>query len=160
VSGSTLALGLLQAAPDAAAAEIPIWPHLNAVMNATATVFLIAGLIAIRGGSKRAHGACMVLAGIASTAFLGGYLYYHFTFEKEFGPRAFDGDGLAKTAYLVLLGTHVLGAIVNLPMVLTTFTLAARRDWERHKRWARRTFPLWLYVSVTGVVVYWVLYRL
>ncbi len=154
------ALALLQETVPAAVAEVPIWPHLNAVMNATATVFLVAGLLCIKAGNKRAHGVCMVLAGIASAVFLAGYLYYHLTFEKEFGPRAFDGNGVAKTAYLVLLLTHVLGAIINLPMVLTTFTLAARRDWERHKRWAKRTFPLWLYVSVTGVIVYWVLYKL
>lgn len=157
---SAPALVLLQEALPATAAEVPIWPHLNAVMNSTATVLLVAGLLCIKAGNKRAHGACMISAGIASAIFLAGYLYYHFTFEKEFGPRAFAGDGVAKTAYLVLLLTHVLGAMINLPMVLTTFALAARRDWERHKRWARRTFPLWLYVSVTGVVVYWVLYQL
>jgi uncharacterized membrane protein YozB (DUF420 family) len=71
----------------------------------------------------------------------------------------FHGEGAAKVAYLVLLGTHVLLAAVNLPMVLRTLLLAQREDWARHRWWARRTYPIWLYVSVTGVLVYFVLYH-
>ena len=138
--------------------ETPIWPSLNAGFNATATVLLVAGLIAIRAERKRLHGTCMVLAGIASALFLAGYLWYHFGYQREEGPVRLRATGFWKTAYLVMLATHVLGAVVNLPMVIATFTLAARRRWDRHRVWAKRTFPLWLYVSVTGVLVYLSLY--
>ena len=100
----------------------------------------------------------MQFAFLASAAFLGIYLYYHFAVQPELGARKFNGEGLAKTAYLALLITHVIGAIVNLPMVLRTFYLAWKERWDDHKRWAKFTFPLWFYVSVTGVVVYLVLY--
>lgn len=143
----------------AAAAEPPIWPFLNACMNALAALCLCAGLVAIKAERKRLHGALMIAAGLASAVFLAGYLYYHFVWQSEVGPRRFAGEGWLKTAYLALLLTHVVGAIVNLPMVIGTFVLAARRRWESHKRWAKRTFPLWLYVSVTGVLVYLALYR-
>lgn len=153
---STLS-GLAQANP--ADAEVPIWPLLNACMNGLAAVCLVAGLLAIRAERKRLHGGLMIAAGVASAVFLAGYLYYHFVWQTELGPRRFAGEGMLKSAYLVLLLTHVLGAIVNLPMVLLTFSLAARRRWSDHKRWAKRTFPLWLYVSVTGVLVYLALYH-
>jgi uncharacterized membrane protein YozB (DUF420 family) len=137
----------------------PIWPFLNACMNATAALLLCAGLVAIKAERKRLHGALMIAAGLASAVFLAGYLYYHFVWQSELGPRRFAGEGWLKRAYLVLLLTHVVGAIINLPMVIGTFVLAARRRWESHKRWAKRTFPLWLYVSVTGVLVYLALYQ-
>lgn len=138
--------------------SIPIWPALNAFWNATATVLLVTGLLAIRAQRRRLHGVCMIAAGVASTAFLAGYLYYHFGYQSEHGPVRLRAEGWPKYAYLAMLLTHVTGAVVNLPMVITTFVLAAKRDWVRHKRWARRTFPLWLYVSVTGVLVYLSLY--
>jgi uncharacterized membrane protein YozB (DUF420 family) len=144
---------------EAQTSAVPIWPQLNACMNALAAACLVAGILAIRSERKRLHGGLMIAAGIASAVFLAGYLYYHFVWQSELGPRKFAGDGWLKKAYLGLLLTHVLGAIVNLPMVLYTFSLAARRRWTDHKRWAKRTFPLWLYVSVTGVLVYLALYH-
>lgn len=134
-------------------------PAFNACMNATAAAFLVAGIVAIRRDRRRLHGGLMMAAAAASAVFLAGYLTYHFGVQAELGPTTFNRTGALKALYLVLLLTHVVGAIVNLPMVLTTLTLAAKRDWERHKRWARRTFPLWLYVSVTGVLVYLALYH-
>lgn len=133
-------------------------PFYEACLNGTATVLLIAGIVAIKGDKRVLHERCMQLAFLASAAFLGIYLYYHFAVQPELGARKYNGEGLAKTAYLVLLITHVIGAIVNLPMVLRTFFLAWKERWDDHKRWAKFTFPLWLYVSVTGVVVYLVLY--
>ena len=134
-------------------------PRVNAILNGTAALILILGLVAIRSGRKKLHAFLMRTALAFSAAFLASYLYYHFAVvPAQGGPVLFDGEGMAKTLYLVLLATHVLGAIVNLPMVLRTFWLAHTERWDDHKRLAKRTFPLWLYVSITGVAVYWVLY--
>lgn len=151
---------------EQAAAEVAVPAHeetsslplIEACLNGAATVLLIAGIVAIKGGKRELHERCMQFAFLASAAFLAIYLYYHFAVQPELGPRKFNGEGLAKTAYLALLITHVIGAIVNLPMVLRTFYLAWKERWDDHKRWAKFTFPLWFYVSVTGVVVYLVLY--
>lgn len=133
-------------------------PQVNAVLNATATVLLVCGLVAIKRGKREGHARFMVAAFVASALFLVGYLTYHFGVQDELGPTRFNGTGLAKSAYLVMLLTHVLLAIVNLPMILRTLYLARKGRFEAHKRWARWTFPIWLYVSVTGVLVYLVLY--
>lgn len=135
-------------------------PPLNACLNALAAFCLICGLLAIKAGKKRTHERWMKAAFVASAVFLASYLYYHFVVTRGSGPTRYPGDGLGKTLYLVLLASHVILAVVNLPMVLRTFWLAHREDWERHKRLAKLTFPLWLYVSVTGVAVYVVLYHL
>ena len=135
-------------------------PALNAGFNLLATVLLVAGWFAIRAGLRERHALLMKSAFAASACFLAGYLYYHFAVVPELGHTPFHGEGLAKTLYYVLLVSHVLLAVVNLPMVLRTFWLAHREDWERHRRFARWTFPIWLYVSVTGVIVYVMLYHL
>ena len=129
-------------------------------MNGCATVLLIAGLAAIRRGRRELHARLMTAAFVASAVFLAGYLTYHFGVQSELGPTRFHGTGAARAAELALLVTHVGGAVVNLPMVLATLWLAHRERFDAHKRLARWTFPLWLYVSVTGVVVYVVLYHL
>ncbi|QDU66936.1 DUF420 domain-containing protein [Engelhardtia mirabilis] len=139
-------------------AGTPLHPLVNAFMNGTATVLLLAGLAAIKADRRELHARLMTGAFVASSIFLVSYLAYHFGPQKELGPTAFNGPGPWKVAYLVLLITHLIGAVVNLPMVLRTFWLAHRERWEDHKRWARWTFPIWLYVSVTGVVIYLVLY--
>lgn len=136
-----------------------ILPAVNACMNATATVLLILGRRAIAKGQREVHAKFMFAAFAASTIFLAGYLTYHFVVIPEQGTTPFNGTGLLKTAYLVMLASHVLLAMVNLPMVLRTFWLAHKERWESHKRWARWTYPIWLYVSVTGVLVYLVLYQ-
>jgi uncharacterized membrane protein YozB (DUF420 family) len=139
--------------------EPSILPLVNACLNATAATLLVCGLVAIKRERRAAHEHFMKGAFVASALFLAGYLTYHFGVQADLGPTRFHAEGAAKVAYLVLLVTHVVGAIVNLPMVLRTFWLAHREDWERHRWWAKRSFPLWLYVSVTGVAVYVVLYH-
>lgn len=133
-------------------------PALNAALNATAAVLLFAGLRAIRGGKRGLHERLMLSAFAVSCAFLACYLYYHFAVAKG-QPTRFHGTGLARIGYFALLGSHTVLAVVNLPMVLRTLYLAKRERWADHKRAARRTFPVWMYVSVTGVLVYLVLYH-
>lgn len=133
-------------------------PTVNAFLNGTAAVLLLVGVAQIRAGRREAHARIMFAATGVSAVFLASYLYYHFVVVPRDGHTAFGGQGALRSAYFVLLITHVLGAIVNLPMVLRTLWLAHREDWERHKRLARWTFPLWMYVSVTGVAVYLALY--
>lgn len=135
-------------------------PLLNAVLNGTAFLLLLAGWRAIRTGNKERHILLMRSAFLVSAAFLTSYLIYHLGVQRNQGPRPFNGQGWTKTAYLVLLISHVLLAIVNLPMVLRVLILARREDWEAHKRLARKTLPIWLYVSITGVIVYLLLYPL
>lgn len=134
-------------------------PTLNAALNGLSAVLLLCGLVAIRSGRRALHAGFMRAAFAASALFLASYLHYHFVvLPGSGGPVRFAGEGAARGAYLVLLLTHVLGAVVNLPMVLRTLWLAHAERWEDHKKLARRTFPLWLYVCVTGVLVYLALY--
>ena len=136
-------------------------PAINAALNGLATVLLVLGYRAIKRGDRERHAALMKTAFATSAAFLACYLYYHTAvLPLQGGPTQFHGGGAAKVGYLTLLASHVILAAVNLPMILRTLLLARREDWERHRRWARWTFPIWLYVSVTGVVVYVVLYHL
>ena len=134
-------------------------PALNAALNATATVLLIVGLRSIRGGKRELHRFVMLNATLVSAAFLGSYLYYHLRVQSEVGPTPFRREGAVKTAYYVMLASHVILAMVNLPMVLRTLWLAHREDWVRHRRLARWTWPIWFYVSLTGVLVYLALYH-
>ncbi len=132
-------------------------PAINAAFNGASTVFLIVAYVFVRRKMYRAHGTTMVLALLSSAAFLAGYLTYHFGVDavKKFP----DGYGWIRYAYYAMLFTHVVLAIVNLPMIIMTVIPAARRRFEKHKRIARWTFPIWLYVSVTGVLVYFSLYQ-
>ena len=100
----------------------------------------------------------MIAASIASALFLASYLYYHFVVIPEVGVTKFAGKGALRTAYYAMLASHVVLAVVNLPMVLRTLHLAYRGRREAHRRLAKATFPIWLYVSVTGVLVYYALY--
>lgn len=133
-------------------------PLLNACLNGTSAVLLVAGLLAIQSERRTLHERLMYSAALASGAFLASYLYYHFVVIPELGVTRFRGTGAWKTAYYVMLASHVVLAAVNLPMVLRTLWLAHKERWEAHKRMARWTFPIWLYVSVTGVLVYFALY--
>lgn len=130
-------------------------PPLNATLNACATVFITLGLIFIKKGLKKAHIISMATALTFSAVFLGCYLYYHFHVLHV----KFAGTGPIKTFYYVLLATHVLLAIVNLPMIIMTVIPALRKRFEKHKSIARWTAPIWLYVSVTGVLVYFMCYE-
>ena len=139
---------------------VSVLPRVNATLNGLAGVLLLFGLYAIRFGKKVLHARIMRCAFVASAVFLGCYLYYHFVvLPVSGGPTKYYGEGWKKPAYLALLASHVILAVVNLPMVLRTFWLAHKEDWDRHRSLAKKTFPIWLYVSVTGVLVYLVLYH-
>lgn len=134
-------------------ADLSFMPAVNASLNATAVALLLAGLAAIRNGKRALHKRLMVSAFAASAVFLVGYVLYHYAH----GDTRFDGVGAVRIVYFTILITHVLLSIVMLPMILTTFYLAARERFAAHKRLARWTLPVWLYVSVTGVVIYFML---
>jgi uncharacterized membrane protein YozB (DUF420 family) len=131
-------------------------PHVNAFLNATSAVFLIAGYRFIRALRIDAHRKCQVAAFLTSTVFLISYLVYHYFH----GESRFLGQGLVRPLYFTILISHVILAIVIVPLILITLYRAARGDFIRHKRIARWTLPLWLYVSVTGVIVYLMLYHI
>ena len=133
-------------------------PAVNAALNGTAAVLLVLGLAAIKAGRRERHRKLMLAAFAVSAAFLACYLYYHVVVARGH-PTSFNATGWARRAYLALLLTHTVLAAVNLPMVLRTLWLAYKERWDAHRRLARWTFPIWLYVSVTGVVVYVVLYH-
>jgi uncharacterized membrane protein YozB (DUF420 family) len=135
---------------------IPYLPHLNAVLNSTSALLLLAGYRFIRRGQILAHRNCQVSAVVTSTIFLISYLTYHY----YHGATRFAGQGLARPLYFTILTTHTILAVVIVPMILVTLYRASRGDFIRHRRIARWTLPLWLYVSVTGVIVYLMLYHL
>lgn|SRR5690348_3122860 len=136
--------------------EIGDLPALNAVLNATAAVFLTTGYVLIRRGHRTLHKRCMLAALATSTAFLTSYVIYH----VHAGARAFTGQGGIRVVYFVILLTHVVLAAAILPLALVTTARGLRSQFDRHKAIARWTLPVWLYVSVTGVVIYLMLYRL
>jgi len=131
-------------------------PALNASLNGVALVFLIAGYAFIRRRQVPAHRASMLAAVTASTCFLVSYVVYH----ANAGSRPFTETGPVRVVYFFVLITHIVLAAAIVPMVLMTLTRALRERFDRHAAIARLTLPLWLYVSVTGVVIYVMLYRL
>ena len=131
-------------------------PHLNAALNATATVLLVTGWLLIKRRRIQQHRAVMIAAVITSAAFLTSYVVYH----ANAGSKPFPGTGAIRTVYFAILIPHVILAAISLPPILITFMRGLRRDDQRHRRIARWTLPVWLFVSVTGVVVYVMLYRL
>ena len=132
-------------------------PALNASLNLVSTVFISMGWYLIRRGAWRRHMACMITAVISSTFFLVGYIVYH----AHVGEKSthFAAGGLIAWIYFPMLISHVLLAFVTLPLVIVTLVQVFRRRWDRHRRIARWTIPIWLYVSVTGVLVYLMLYK-
>lgn len=132
-------------------------PHLNAALNAAAAALLCAGFAMIRQKKIAAHKACMLSAFCVSTAFLASYLYYHL----HHGATRFPAEFVwARRIYLTILLTHTILAVAIVPMVLLTLWRAFKQSFDRHRAIARWTLPLWLYVSVTGVVIYGMLYHL
>ena len=131
-------------------------PALNASLNALAFVFLVAGYILIRSGRRDAHKRCMLLALTTSALFLISYVIYH----ANAGSVPFRGVGAIRAVYFAVLIPHVILAATILPLALLTAARGLRKDYGRHVRIARWTLPLWLYVSVTGVIVYLMLYHL
>ena len=131
-------------------------PHINACLNGTSAVLLLSGYSFIRSGNVAAHRTCQVSALAVSLLFLASYLTYHF----HHGTTRFQGTGLARPIYFTVLTSHTILAMVIVPLVVLTFYRAFRRDFTRHRRIARVTLPLWLYVSITGVIVYLMLYQI
>ena len=131
-------------------------PALNAFLNATSAVLITTGWTLIRRGRREAHKRVMLAAVACSTAFLVSYLTYHF----QVGSVPFQGHGPIRTLYFAILLTHTVLAVVIVPLVVITLNHGLRARFDRHRRIARVTLPLWAYVSVTGVVIYWMLYRL
>lgn len=131
-------------------------PTLNAVLNGSCAFLLVAGYLSIRKNRVLWHRLFMGAAFIVSNLFLASYLYYH----AHHGATHFQGTGWVRPLYFAILITHTILAAVIVPLVLRTLYLALRNRFDAHKRIARWTLPIWLYVSVTGVVVYWMLYRM
>jgi len=132
-------------------------PSVNACFNALSTVLLTAGYAFIRGKNRAAHRGCMVGALISSALFLCGYLTYHFTVRTV---TRFQNPPELRPIYLAILLTHTVLAVVIVPMVLVTLIRALRDRFDAHRKIARWTWPFWMYVSVTGVVIYLLLYQL
>lgn len=132
-------------------------PTLNAALNATATVLILTGFVLIKQGKRDTHRAVMLTAGVVSALFLVGYVSHKILVRGVHTP--FGGESPALRAfYYTMLFSHIVLAIAIAWLVPRTFAFAIQGNYERHKRWAKFTFPIWLYVSVTGVLVYFFLY--
>ena len=136
--------------------SVAFLPHLNALLNATSAVFLVVGWVFIHRGHAGAHKRCMIAALTCSAVFLTSYVIYH----ANAGSRPFPGVGFVRVTYFAILITHVVLAAAILPLALVTATRGLRSQFDRHVRIARWTLPIWLYVSVTGVIIYLMLYQL
>jgi len=131
-------------------------PSVNATLNSLSAAFLILGFLFIKSKNIKAHKACMLSAFTSSSFFLVSYLVYHY----HVGSVPYKGQGWMRTVYFAILLTHTVLAAAVVPLVLVTLRRALKQRFAAHRRIARWTFPIWLYVSVTGVVVYWMLYGL
>jgi uncharacterized membrane protein YozB (DUF420 family) len=137
-------------------ADYTIFPVINAALNGTSGLLIATGRLLIRQGRIRAHRACMLAAVICSTGFLASYLWYH----AHVGSVRFQGQGVVRPVYFAILVSHTLLAAVVVPLVIITLARGLRARFDRHRAIARWTYPIWLYVSVTGVVIYLMLYYL
>lgn len=136
--------------------DISDLPAVNATLNATSALFLVAGYVLIRRGHINLHKRAMLAALTSSALFLACYVIYH----VNIGSRPFRGEGVARFVYFSILISHVLLAVAILPLALMTASRGLKAQYQRHVRIARWTLPIWLYVSVTGVAIYVMLYRL
>ena len=130
-------------------------PPVNASLNAASAILLLIGYVMIRRRATLAHAAAMVGACASSTLFLVSYLYYH----AHHGMTHFQGQGRVRAIYFIILFSHTVLAVLIVPLVIRTLFFVFKGDFHKHKALARITLPIWLYVSVTGVTVYWMLYR-
>lgn len=130
-------------------------PALNAILNATSGILIIIGYVMIRRKKVAAHRACMIGAVSASIIFLISYLIYHF----NVGATRFVGTGWSRPFYFTVLISHTILAVMLVPFVVVTLRRALKGDFARHRKVARWTFPMWVYVSITGVIVYFMLYH-
>jgi putative membrane protein len=131
-------------------ASLTFLPPIYATINGITAITLIAAVIAIKNGNKKLHEQLNTLAIACSLAFLLMYIAYHITSDST----KFGGEGVIKYVYYFILITHILLSIIIIPLVLTTYMYAKLGDFEKHKKIAKKTFPLWLYVAITGVVIY------
>ena len=141
---------------------LQIFPHLNASLNALGSVFLLSGFTFILRRNIRAHRFCMLSASIVSSVFLVSYLLHHAirTYYFGLGPTKFTGEGLARPIYFTVLTSHTILAATVAPFVVVTLVRALKGKFDAHRRIARLVFPVWLYVSITGVIVYLLLYQI
>jgi uncharacterized membrane protein YozB (DUF420 family) len=136
--------------------DYALLPAVNATLNATSGILLTIGYVLIRKRHINAHRNAMLMAFTSSTLFLISYVVYH----AHAGSKPFQGAGPIRLFYFAILISHIVLAIVILPLAIMTLTRGLRGDYGRHVRIARRTFPIWMYVSITGVIVYLMLYQL
>ena len=136
--------------------QIADLPELNATLNGLAAIFLTVGYVQIRRGRQDLHKRCMLAALVTSALFLVSYVIYHL----NIGSRPFPGQGAIRVIYFAILITHVVLAAATLPLALVTAARGLKGQYGRHVRIARWTLPIWLYVSVTGVVIYLMLYQM
>ena len=142
-------------AGNSIAEQYAYFPALNATLNGASAALLLTGRILIAKGRMAAHRACMIAAMTASAAFLCCYLFFHY----EVGNIRFLGEGLARTVYFTILISHVILAIMIVPLAIITLSRGLKAHYPQHRAIARWTWPLWMYVSVTGVIVYFMLYQ-
>ena len=135
--------------------DLAVFPALNATLNAINACLLVLAYVMVRRGRISAHKKLMLTACGVAVLFLTSYIYYH----AHHGFTRFPGQGISRVVYFTILISHTILAIVIVPMIIKVLIHAFRGQLHRHKKFARITMPLWLYVSVTGVVVYWMLYR-
>ena len=137
-------------------------PAVNGSLNGLSAVFLTAGYVFIRKKNIPAHRVCMISAFVTSTLFLACYLTYHFylAFALHRGPTRFANPAWFRPIYLTILLTHTILAVVIVPLVFVTLSRALRERFDAHRRIARWTWPIWMYVSVTGVLIYFLLYQI
>ena len=136
--------------------DLSLFPAINASLNAMSAVLLVLGYVLIRRKAQTGHVACMLSAVGTSTLFLACYLYYHW----HHGSTPFRGTGWIRAVYFTILISHTILAVVIVPLIFRTLFHASKFRWEAHARIARITFPIWLYVSLTGVTIYWMLYQM
>ena len=137
-------------------------PHINAALNSISSLFLVMGVTFILRKNVKAHRACMIAAFSASTSFLASYLTYHslLVYYLGQGPTKFLGQGWVRPIYFFILTSHTILAVVVTPLVLVALYRALRGKFDRHRSIARFAAPVWLYVSITGVIVYLMLYQI
>ena len=138
--------------------SVSFLPTFNAILNATSGILIVVGFVFIKKRNIKAHRACMIGAVTCSSLFLISYVVYHVGFGA--GVTRFAGTGAVRTLYHTILISHTILAITVVPFVIVTLRRALRGEFLRHRAVARWTFPIWLYVSVTGVIVYLMLYHI
>ena len=136
--------------------DLSFFPALNAGLNATSGFLILLGYILIKQKAWTAHALCMCLAMVTSALFFASYIYYHI----HHGATHFPYRGWIRPVYFSILISHTILAVTVLPLAIVTLTWALRSRFDKHVKIAKITFPIWLYVSVTGVVIYWMLYRM